>query len=945
MDKETSKKAVAELVEKYKKVLDEGNVGKYNEEMTKKDFILPLFRCLGWDIENSNEVTAEEKISKKRVDYSFRINGIPKFFLEAKSLKEQLDKDNYKFYRQAVEYSWYKGCTWAVLTDFEHMRILNAEVKSTNPLQSQFRWIDYNEYLTRFEELWLLSRESFEQGLLDKEADRLLKRTKKQKVDQQLLVDFTTFRETLSKNITKLNQSRHLSEEELDESIQRILDRLIFIRNCEDRELEEKRLWEAKNEVHAWKKVKEIFSFYDKNYDSKLFTYDPTDLKSVHLCDTLDIDDDVIRIILNGLYRTKDDFVSYDFSAIDADVLGTVYEQYLGHILKKTEKRASLTENHVHKKEQGIYYTPTYIVDYIVRNTLGELLKEKKTDVENIKVLDPACGSGSFLIKTFDVLNEYHERNITNYSQTQLDVKTGIPFTTKVRILQNNIFGVDLDKQAVEIAQLNLLLKIADKGHRLPLLEQNIKCGNSLIDDNEVAGNKAFKWERQFNEIMREGGFDVVFGNPPYVRQEELGEIKPYLEANYEAYQGTADLFVYFFEKELKILKEDGYFGMIVSNKWLRASYGKNLRKLLTGFWIEEFIDFGDLKVFADATIYPCIIIMRKIKKANPKIRICKMETLRFGSLVEYVRNNSFFINQNELNEKEWNIQKTEANELLKKIRNSGVPIEEYVGAKIYRGILTGLNEAFIIDEKKRDELIHEDSRNEEVIKPFLTGAESKRYSIKSKKKFIIFTRRGIDILQYPSILRYLEQFKDRLSPKKTKEQEIGRKIGSYEWYEIQDITAYYKDFEKPKIIWGNLATRSSFSLDETNGFYVNAPACILPTNSRYVLGILNSKLMSYFLKSICAERQGGFIEQKPVYVSQVPIKKPTNTQEIEITEHVGKMLQLNEKLNKIGDKLTDERHRLEEETKRIDAEIDNLVYEIYGLDEAEKETIENSLK
>jgi len=935
MDKETSKRAVEELVEKYKKVLSEGNVSKYNEEMTKKDFILPLFRCLGWDVENSSEVTAEEKVSKKRVDYSFRINGIPKFFLEAKSLKEQLDKDNYRFYKQAVEYSWYKGCTWAILTDFEHMRILNAEVKSTNPLQSQFRWIDYNEYLTRFEELWLLSKESFEQGLLDKEADRLLKRTKKQKVDQQLLADFTVFRETLSKNITKRNQSRHLSEEELDESIQRILDRLIFIRNCEDRELEEKRLWEAKNEIHVWKKVKEIFAYYDRNYDSKLFTYDPKNPKLVHLCDTLDIDDDVIRIILNGLYRTKDDFVSYDFSAIDADVLGTVYEQYLGHILKKTEKRASLTESHVHKKEQGIYYTPTYIVDYIVRNALGELLKEKKTDLENIKVLDPACGSGSFLIKTFDVLNEYYERNITNYSQTQLDVKTGIPFTTKVRILQNNIFGVDLDKQAVEITQLNLLLKIAEKGHRLPLLEQNIRCGNSLVDDEKLAGDKAFKWEEQFNEIMREGGFDVVIGNPPYVRQEELSEIKPYLEANYETYQGTADLFVYFFEKELKILKEDGYFGMIVSNKWLRAGYGKNLRRLLSGFWIEELIDFGDLRVFADATIYPCIIIIRKIKKPNPKIRICKMETLGFGSLAEYVRNSSFFIDQSELNEKEWNIQKTEANELLKKIRGSGLPIEEYVGAKIYRGILTGLNEAFIIDAQKRQELIRDDSRNEELIKPLLTGAECKRYVVKSKRNYIILTKTGVEAEKYPAIHRHLSSFQEALEKRWDK--------GNY-WYELR-ACSYYDLFDGPKIVWGNLAKRSSFCLDETNGFYVNNPADILPTNSKYVLGILNSKLMSYFLKSICAERQGGFIEQKPVYVSQVPIKKPTRTQEIEITEHVEKMLQLNEKLLKIGDKMTDERTRIEEDINKTDTKIDNLVYEIYGLTDAEKKIIENSLK
>jgi hypothetical protein len=373
---------------------------------------------------------------------------------------------------------------------------------------------------------------------------------------------------------------------------------------------------------------------------------------------------------------------------------------------------------------------------------------------------------------------------------------------------------------------------------------------------------------------------------------------------------------------------------MIVSNKWLRAGYGKNLRKLLSGFWIEEFIDFGDLRVFADATIYPCIIIIRKIKKPNPKIGICKMETLRFGSLVEYVRNNSFFINQSELNEKEWNIQSRESNELLTKLRTSGLPLEEYVGAKICYGIKTGLNEAFIIDEQKRQELIRDDSRNEELIKSFLTGAECKRYVVKSKKNYIILTKIGVEVKKYPAIYKHLCSFQEALEKRWDK--------GNY-WYELR-ACSYYHLFDGPKIVWGNLATRSSFSL-ETNGFYVNNPANILPTNSKYVLGILNSKLMSYFLRSICAQRQGGFIEQKPVYVSQVPIKKPTKTQEIEITQDVEKMLQLNEKLFEIGDKLTDERTRLEAEMKRIDAEIDNLVYEIYGLTDAEKKIIEDSLR
>jgi len=410
MDKEKSKAEIQKLVEKYNKVIQQDRVKKYNEEMTKKDFILPLFRALGWKVEDSTEVTAEEKISKKRVDYGFRIGGIPKFFLEAKSLK--VDLDNPKFFEQAVSYAWHKGCTWAVLTDFEAVKILNAEWKAANYLQSHFITIYCNQFLDRFDELWLLSKESFEKDSLDKEAEKWGKKTKKTSIDKQLLADFTRFRGMLSKNITKLNQSKNLTEEELDESVQRILDRLIFIRNCEDRELEAKTLisksreWRSKGRGQLVESLRQVFDYFDKEYNSKIF--------AEHLCDHLEIGDAVLYEIVMGLYYTKEKFfsISYDFSLINADVLGSIYEQYLSHILKKTAKRAKLTESRVHRKKHGIYYTPAYIVDYIVRNTLGELLENKKIDVERIKVLDPACGSGSFLIKAFDVLNEYYLKMI-----------------------------------------------------------------------------------------------------------------------------------------------------------------------------------------------------------------------------------------------------------------------------------------------------------------------------------------------------------------------------------------------------------------------------------------------------------------------------------------------------------------------------------------------------
>lgn len=320
----------------------------------------------------TDSVSAEERISKKRVDYGFKINGIPKFFLEAKAIPVDLNKT--KFAEQAINYSWHKGCTWAVLTDFEGIKVFNAEWKSKTVRDNLFLNLIWSDYLDRFDTLWLLSKESFEKGLLDKEAELFGKKSKKIPVDKQLLADFTRFREMLSKDITKLNQDKGLTEEELDESVQRILDRLIFIRNCEDRELEARELMPALREWESvgkkgqlLKQLRAVFNYFNDQYNSKLF--------QEHLCDTLDISDIVLNEVVNGLYQTKDKAVYYDFSAIEADVLGNIYEQYLGHILRKTAKRAKVTESHARRKEQGIYYTPSYIVDYIVRNTLGGVTK------------------------------------------------------------------------------------------------------------------------------------------------------------------------------------------------------------------------------------------------------------------------------------------------------------------------------------------------------------------------------------------------------------------------------------------------------------------------------------------------------------------------------------------------------------------------------------------
>jgi len=877
MDKNSAKEEIRILLERYAQIMKgEKEIKSKGEEMTKKDLIRPLFeRVLGWNFEE--DVTAEEKISKGWVDYGFRINGVPKFFLEAKALSENLDDE--KFFRQAVNYAYYKRCPWAVLTNFETVKILNAEWEAPNYLYSHFMTIKCNEFLDRFDDLWLLSKEGFEQGSLDKVAEKYGKRTKKASVDKQLLNDFTKFRDVLSKNITKLNQAKNLTQSELDESIQRVLDRLIFIRNCEDRGLEEKKLWEARNETRVWKKLKEVFAYYDRNYDSKIFTYDPTDAKKVHLCDTLDVDDSVMREIIESLYRTKDKSISYDFSIIDADVLGTVYEQYLSHILKKTEKRATLTENHTHKKEQGIYYTPTYIVDYIVRNALGELLKEKNVNIEKIRVLDPACGSGSFLIKAFDVLNEHYQQNDKDYSQTQLDFKTGTTFTRKVKILQDNIFGVDLDKQAVEIAQLNLLLKIAEKGHRLPLLERNIRRGNSLIDDENIAGNEAFKWEKEFGEIIANGGFSVIVGNPPY--GAELSETeRNFVSQKFKFAGSNKNTALLFIEKSLGLINENGHFGMIVPKSLAFSQLWKLGRELIKKH-LTKVVDVS--KAFEDVLLEQMIIILDKSAKTK-----------------EYVLQDIF---------------SKESISIDKKFIDSTDSI-----------ILHGEKRDFEIFKK-----MNQSSKYLSDISKTSRGLPFQKYLVKDKTKY--------PVAKGKTISRYNFWFSGEFLPEEVIEGNK-KKATFLQQPKIisQRIVAHVTKPKDHIIIMSALDREGLMNVDTVENTILTDKNYSL----EFLLCLLNSKLVSWYAYRYIFSKAIRTMDLDNYYLGKIPLPsiKIDNSVFIELAN---RMLSLNERLVVLGDKGTDERVRIDEERKKTDSEIDELVYKIYGITEDEKKIIEGN--
>jgi hypothetical protein len=342
--KQEAKSHLSKLIEKYRRLLESGKIKSFNEAQTVNEFILPMFQFLGWDIHNihADEVTPEERISKGRVDWAFRIDGIPKFFLEAKALKVDLDVG--KWAEQAINYAWNKGVTWAALTDFEGIKIFNADVSTRDLRESLFFELKVDEYLDRFDQLWLLSKETFKEGLLDKEAEKWGKKVKRTPVNEKLFQDLMQWRLNLTKGFHKEN---NLNPDELDEGVQRILDRLIFIRTAEDRGIEPNILLpllrQHDDRKPLIKSLSKIFRDFDDGYNSKLF--------EPHYSETWQIDNETLKTVIDGLYDS--DGYRYDFSAISADVLGGIYEQYLGHILKQAKKRASVQKEHSIQREKS----------------------------------------------------------------------------------------------------------------------------------------------------------------------------------------------------------------------------------------------------------------------------------------------------------------------------------------------------------------------------------------------------------------------------------------------------------------------------------------------------------------------------------------------------------------------------------------------------------------
>lgn len=995
--------SIVELVEKFRAGADRYRKADYNETQVRVEFVNPLFEALGWDVRNSEQVTHEDRVliegQVKHPDYGFRLGRETAFYVETKKPSVSL-RDSIVSAEQLRGYGWSGNTDVGILTDFEEFVVYDCRIEPRpgDPTSEARVWyLNFEDYVTQWDEIAsYFSAEAVTEG----KHKSILKDEKRgtTRVDEAFLRDMEGWREKLAKDMHLHN--RNLTHRELNHLVQTTIDRIVFLRIAEDRNIENfgrlRRASTAQKDVYEELKI--LFKEADDKYNSGLFHFDSKDKargEADHLSMSITLSDAVLREIIGAMYYPKS---LYQFSVIPADILGQVYERFLGKVIVLSEGgQAEVEEKPEVRKAGGVYYTPTYIVDYIVENTVGKLVAGKTPgQVEKLTVLDPACGSGSFLIGAYQYLMDWHldyyQARIaeTPNSTFKSRVKTipddpagGMTLNTdeKRRILLNNIYGVDLDQSAVEVTKLSLLLKMLENetgqtatqstmfsaGERiLPDLSQNIKWGNSLIgsdfyrgkqlgmfDDEEMYRVKAFDWDNKrtgFGDILAKGGFDAVIGNPPYVRQETLGkDFKGYAKQKYETYSGTADLYAYFIEKGVTLLNEYGLYGVIVANKWMRANYGKKLRLWLKERNIAEIIDFGDLPVFKDVSTYPCIITVSNVDEQNHEFFASIVENLSFDSLVSYVNQSKFPVNQQDLNDEGWSLVDKTIQSLLKQVAAKGVVLDNYDNdAEIYRGIITGLNEAFVVDEDTKIRLIEEHHSSKSIIKPFLAGRDIKKYIKPTTDRYVIiipsgWTKKHLNGNQdawevvkqtYPAVAKHLEPFKEKAEKRWDK--------GDY-WWELRPCD-YYDKFEQPKIIFPDISREGNFTLDVEGKSYSTNTTYFISTDDKYLLALLNSKLLKFIYTNMFSVYRGGYLRFFTQYLEQLPIRTIDFDNPTDKAKH-DQMVSLVETMLALHKQLPDltgiARETVEAQIEATDSAIDQLVYELYGLTDDEIAIVE----
>jgi hypothetical protein len=969
---------VLDLIDRFAAAVSDGEDKGINETTLRETYLNPLFEDLGWDPRNrrgaahpDRDVILEDKIlvdgKTKAPDYTFLVDQRRRLFVEAKRPAVNIEQDRNSAL-QLRRYCWSAGLPFGLLTDFEEFAIYDCRVPpgpTDDPGVGRVAYFKYNALPQHWPLLaGMFSKQAVASGELDAIAARTKEPSNAKPIDSAFLDEIRNWRAELASVIAKLNAG--LDVVQLNRVVQNLIDRIIFLRIAEARGLEPpealKQAAESRQVVYG--ELLALFKRADDRYNSGLFHFsEKNDLRGPvdDLSLTVQVPDQVLRRIIGRLYYP----VPYEFSVLPADMLGRVYEQFLGERISLTDSHEATVEQKPEvKKAGGIYYTPTPVVDYIVEKTIGPLLAGKTPNqVSDIRIVDPACGSGSFLIAAYQYLIDWH----TNYysagvklARDNLEAQPGgrlrLKTSGRKRILLNNIHGVDIDPQAVEVTKLSLLLKVIEGerqtelnvGRILPDLDGNIVCGNSLIDrdfqwsfdptEEERLRFNPFSWTSQWPEIFKEGGFDAVIGNPPYLNIDDVwGRRDPrlsYIKDHYQpVYVDKTDILFYFLKKAVDICK--GEIGYIVSRSFLEAFKAQNLRE-----WLSSEVRVREIR---EAVVFPKVgintAIVRLTKSRAPKevsFRRWTSTSLPPGytskTLGDQANTENLTVASAKFGRASWNFGNEEVEALLTKLDAAGIPVGQIL--HIGQGMQTGRNPAFVLDltdqrytELNAQGLAYERARNSDIT----------AYEIRPSGIYMALPNAAASLTDLPEDVRHVIE-----SGETELKERAAYKRGDCEWWRYT-WPLHFQYMDRARILCPYRAETNRFALDADKRYLGITDTTVLfdadqPEDIRYILGVLNSRISEFRFRFIGKLLGGGVLEYYPNTVEQLPIprRQPGDEDHDQLVLLVASRLEATAELR--STLIEEERQLIQTVIDLRDSAIDDLVCRLFDLTDDERE-------
>lgn len=875
------------------------NFVRHKETAVRPEFIEQVLkRVLGWtglDPDGDYTLSTEHPIGGGAVDVALGwFTGADKggrvlapFELKGPATVD-LDRIDPGRRRSPVQQAWdyandAPGCRWVLVSNCVEVRLYAyGRGRDTYQLFDLRKLDDADQH----QRLWrLLGAETLSAGI----ADALLNETDQayKSVTDALYKQYKELRGKLIGHLANAPEGPRLSFVQAIETGQKLLDRVLFIAFSQRTDLLPGGLLEGAAKVYnpyvpqpLWPNFQRLFQWVDKgDFDKGVPEYNGGLFASDEAADSVFIPDPLAAEMAK--------LGEWDYRReAPVTVLGRLFEQSVSDIeAMKAEARGQPAPKVGKKKREGVVYTPDDVTRFLVARTVGLSLDERRAALwaayglsdavaadpatavlfwraylealSDFTIVDPACGSGAFLVAAFDELALRYRDAVSALEA----LGEAVDFDPYDRIVTRNLYGVDLNAESVEITRLSLWLKTARREHRLQNLEATIRDGNSLIEDIAYTP-RPFDWRAAFPEVFARGGFDVVIGNPPYVRMELLKDVKPYLTERYAVADERTDLYAYFFERGVEVLKAGGRLGFISSSTFFRTGSGENLRALLgEGTALEAVVDYGDVQVFEGVTTYPAIVTLRKAATDGGSLRFLKVGA-RPEDLGRTFREDARPMPRARLNRGAWRLEGDALAALREKIAHGRPTLGEVYGAPLY-GIKTGLNDAFVVSRATRDRLVERDPRSAELLRPFLRGEDIKRWRVESADLWLINTPKGrVDIDAYPAV-------RDHLSPFRTAAEKRATKQG---WWELQQPQlAYQARLAEPKISYPHFQNTRMFAF-EGSGSFSNDKSYFVPTGDHALLALLNSRLSWMVLTSLAPAVRDGWYEARVQYVERLPV-------------------------------------------------------------------------